>query len=86
MRKHVKIYMKHFGYGEQDFIPSEVSGARATDIHHIEPKGMGGSKTKDYIENLIALTREEHERAHADREFNAYIKELHLSRIKKGSD
>ena len=68
MKKHVKIYMEHFGYGIEDFIPSEINGDRATQIHHIIPRGMGGSKTKDYIENLIGLTFEQHEQAEKRRE------------------
>ncbi|MBT7929876.1 HNH endonuclease [Candidatus Peregrinibacteria bacterium] len=64
MKKHIKIYLKHFGYGEQDFIPSELSGMQAVDIHHIQ---YGRGKRKDVIENLMALTREEHDRAHFKR-------------------
>lgn len=54
--------MDYFGYDESDFIPSELSGERAVDINHIECKGMGGnpSKDKDVIENLMAMTRDEH--------------------------
>lgn len=65
MKKHTKIYLEYFGYGEQDFIPCENCGKHATDIHHIIPKGIGGSKTKDYIENLMALCRKCHELAHS---------------------
>ena len=64
MKPHTKIYMRHFGYGIDDFIPCEICGAKAVDVHHIDNKGMGGSKTKDYIENLIALCRKCHDRAH----------------------
>lgn len=59
-----KTYCDFFGYGEQDFIPCENCGKRAVDVHHIEPKGMGGSKTKDNIENLIGLCRSCHNLAH----------------------
>lgn len=54
--------MKALGYDITDFIPSEISGSKAVDIHHIDCKGMGGnpSKDKDRIENLQAVTREEH--------------------------
>lgn len=54
--------MEAFGYDKNDFIPSEYSGKKAVDINHIECKGMGGNPAgdKDRIENLIALTREEH--------------------------
>ena len=64
MQKHVKLYMKHYDYGEQDFVPCEHCGSKSVDIHHIDPKGMGGSKTKDYVENLIALCRKCHDMAH----------------------
>jgi len=64
MKKYLKTYLDYFGYIPGDFIPSEYSGKKAVDIHHISAKGMGGSKTKDNIENLIALTRDEHDRAH----------------------
>jgi len=60
MKKHVKVYMDHFGYVGDDFIPCEVCGARAVDIHHIDCRGMGSSKTKDKIENLMAVCRECH--------------------------
>jgi len=64
MKKHTKIYMDFFGYCKDDLIISELSNTQAVDIHHIEPKGIGGSKGKDVIENLIALNREEHNIAH----------------------
>ena len=67
MQKHVKIYLKENGYTEadRDQIPCELScGNIAVDVHHINAKGMGGSKTKDYNGNLIALCRPCHELAH----------------------
>lgn len=57
---YVALYMAKFGYGDSDFIPSEISGDRAVDIHHLENRGAGGTKTEDRIENLMALTRAEH--------------------------
>lgn len=57
MQKHTKIYFEAIGYKDTDFIPSEISGQRAIDIHHIISRGKGG---KDRIENLMAVTREEH--------------------------
>jgi len=62
MQKHTKLYFQFFGYGEQDFIPSEISGTKAVDIHHI----FGRGKDHDIIENLIALNREEHQAAHKE--------------------
>jgi len=64
MKKHVKIYLEHHAYTGHEFIPCEKCGATAVDIHHIESKGMGGNPDKDSIENLIALCRTCHEKAH----------------------
>jgi hypothetical protein len=57
---HTALYMAAFGYGDADFIPSELSGLPCNDLHHIQCRGAGGTKTEDRVENLIALTREEH--------------------------
>jgi len=57
-------YLKHFGYGEGDFVRCEYCPKGAVDIHHIEKRGMGGKKANiDRIENLIALCRYDHDRA-----------------------
>jgi hypothetical protein len=60
MKNHTKVYLKGMGYDVTDFIPCEVCRATAVDIHHIESRGMGGSKTADTIDNLMALCRECH--------------------------
>ena len=57
MKKHTKIYLDYFSYGGEDFIPCEVCGSRAVDIHHIHRRGMGGSTDADKIENLMAVCR-----------------------------
>jgi hypothetical protein len=78
MQNHTKVYMKFFGYGEQDFIPCEMCGSRAVDIHHIEKR----NKTKnDYIENLIALCRDCHINAESDTSFNSYCRIQHLELV-----
>ena len=71
-----KVYCKFFGFAmtNDEFIPSEISARQAVDIHHIEAKQMGGKQTFvrdgitygiDDIQNLIALTRVEHNGAHS---------------------
>jgi 5-methylcytosine-specific restriction endonuclease McrA len=60
VKKHIVVYLDHFDYDTDDFIPCEVCGAKAVDIHHIKARGMGGSNTKDVIENLQALCRKCH--------------------------
>lgn len=61
MQKHTKTYLHYFDYGEQDRILCEACHREAVDIHHIHGWGKG----KDIIENLIALCRKCHERAHS---------------------
>jgi len=65
MKKHVKLYLKAAGISEGETVYCEVCGAVATDIHHIQRRGMGGSKTADRPENLMALCRLCHAKAHA---------------------
>ena len=60
MKKHTKIYLDAFGLSTGDSIPSEISGQPANDIHHIIARGMGGRNGLDRIENLMAVTRDEH--------------------------
>lgn len=78
MKKHIKVYLDFFGYGITDFIPSEISGHRAVDIHHIDCRGMGGSNESDYIENLIAVTRDEHDKFGDKKAFIEYLYSCHL--------
>lgn len=79
MKKHTKIYMDALGYDKTDFIPSEISGLKAQDIHHIDCKGMGGnpSKSKDRIENLQAVTRAEHVTMGDKKEFMHFLYSKH---------
>lgn len=85
MQKYTKIYLKALGYDSTDFIPSEISGVRATDLHHIECKGMGGdpSGSKDRIENLIALTRQEHDYFGDKKQFMAFLYKMHMDFLQK---
>ena len=81
MVKYKKIYFNHFGYGIDDIILCENCSAQAVDIHHIERKGMGGSKTKDHIENLIALCRKCHIDAHSNKISKEQLITKHLKQI-----
>ena len=84
MKKHTKIYMNALGYSETDFIPSELSGKKAVDIHHIIGRGKGG---EDRIENLMALTREEHQEFGDKKFYMIYLLYEHAHFLKnKGSE
>jgi len=80
MQKHTKIYMDYFGYTTADFIPCEVCGTQAVDIHHIETRGMGGDpkKSKDKIENLQAVCRNCHIAYGDITDYKEKLKEVHL--------
>jgi hypothetical protein len=82
MKNHVKVYLKHFGYGLDSFIPCEICGCRAVDIHHIEARGMGGSKSKDDIQNLMALCREHHVEYGDKKQHVEFLVSTHKSRLK----
>lgn len=77
MKKHVKIYMDHFGYGIDDFIPCEICGIKAVDIHHIDARGMGGSDEKDHIDNLMAVCRGCHQMFGDNKKFMELCKQRH---------
>lgn len=83
MKKHVKVYLDYFGYGAEDFIGCEVCSSRAVDIHHIEARGMGGSKKADTIENVMALCRNCHVEYGDKKQYMDNLKAVHLKKIKR---
>ncbi len=83
MKKHTMTYLNHFGYDISDFIPCEVCGKTAIDIHHIEARGIGGSKEADNIENLMALCREDHLKYGDKKQYKEFLKEKHQEKLKQ---
>ena len=83
MKKHVMTYLNHFGYDISDFIPCEVCGKKAIDIHHVEARGLGGSKEADAIENLMALCREDHVKFGDKKQYKDFLKEKHQEKLNK---
>lgn len=83
MKKHTKVYLDYFGYGAEDFIGCEVCGSRAVDIHHIEARGMGGSKKLDTIENIMALCRNCHVEYGDKRQYMDNLKAVHQKKLSK---
>ena len=77
MKKHTKLYMSFFGYDVSDFIPCEVCGREAQDIHHIECRGMGGTKQADTIQNLMAVCRDCHIAFGDKKEHKEYLQDVH---------
>lgn len=86
MKIHAKIYLNYFGYCITDFIPCEICGVRANDIHHIQCRGMGGTNKKDDINNLMAVCREHHLQYGDKAQWIEWLKEKHkqfMSRFHK---
>ena len=82
MKKHTRLYMDFFDYVEDDFVMCEMCQQdRAVDMHHLEGRGMGGSKSKDYIENLMGLCRDCHNKAERDNSFNMFCRIKHLENV-----
>lgn len=85
MKNHTKIYLQYFNFDTDDFIPCELCSAKAVDIHHIDARGMGGSKQKDNIENLMALCRKCHLQYGDIKSMKEMLKDVHLTYIVKRS-
>jgi hypothetical protein len=83
MQKHTQIYLQGMGYKKTDFIPCEVCGSQAVDIHHIEARGMGGSKIKDTIENLMGLCRNCHIEYGDKKQYKEFLKDIHAKNYGK---
>lgn len=88
MKLHVKIYLQEMGYETTDYIPCEIGRdsyvkclGKATDVHHIDARGMGGRKSKDVIENLMGLCRRCHDDFGDIKDFKPYLKRIHLLRL-----
>ena len=72
-----EVYRRFFGFCVNEYVPSEISGGVAVDIHHITPRSQGG---KDNIENLMAVTRGEHRLIH---DVGHYTKEFLVKKHKE---
>ena len=83
MKKHTQIYLQGMGYKTTDFIPCEVCGCQAVDVHHIEARGMGGSKTADVIENLMGLCRNCHIEYGDKKQHKEFLKDIHAKHYGK---
>lgn len=58
-------------------MPCELCDAQLTDIHHIEARGMGGTKKVDTIENLMGLCRSCHLEYGDKKQYMDYLKDKH---------
>jgi hypothetical protein len=71
------------GYDVTSFVPCEVCGGVGTDIHHIEARGMGGTKKADVIENLMCCCRECHIKYGDKKQYKEFLKDIHAKNYGK---
>jgi hypothetical protein len=88
MKKHTKIYLEGMKIPicerfEDMYIKCEMPTCYrpSVDINHIYARGLGGSKTKDYLENLVAMCREHHLDFEAKKISKEELKEIHLNNL-----
>jgi len=72
MKKYKKTFKDYYNISEDENFLCENCGAVAVDIHHIVFKSHCGT---DNINNLIALCRNCHIKAHNNKQFNNELKE-----------
>jgi len=98
--KYKQNYLDHYGWSRFDILMSELNPRKvAVDLHHIYPKGMGGRETfwhdgVEYdincVENLIAVTREEHDicddPSHPDHKSKDELWAIHQIHMKNNVD
>ena len=87
MKKHVRVYLKFWGYAvssmSQEKISCDSCGADANDVHHLSRRGSGGSRKKDTPHNLVALCRNCHILCDGFKEYNEKVKDKLEKKIKK---
>lgn len=65
-----KTYCKALGLERGEYFPCEITGSPSIDFHHIVTR-------EDRIENLMALTREEHTDKGEKKKYMVYLLETH---------
>lgn len=80
MKSYTLVYLKFFKYTVADFIPCEVCGNRAVDIHHIEARSRRKDLLND-ITNLMALCRICHDRYGDKTKHKQFLINKHAEKI-----
>jgi len=58
-------------------------GQFVLDVHHVCARSMGGSKHKDFIENLMGLCRKCHERYGDKKQFKGWLYRVHKQKLEE---
>ena len=71
------------GFDTTDWIPCELCGKTAVDVHHLQARGQGGSKTKDVIENLMAVCRDCHIEYGDKKQYKGLLQATHIAYMRR---
>jgi len=76
MKPYTKTYFDFFGFTIADFIPCEICGERAIDIHHIWARSIRKDLV-NAINNIMALCRLCHTEFGDKKEQREYLQSVH---------
>ena len=65
------------------WMPCEICGSQAVDVHHIDARGMGGRDSADEIENLMGVCRQCHIDYGDKKQHKDMLREVHQKFIDK---
>ena len=82
MKKYTKIYLNYFGFDTGDFVPCELCGAKAIDIHHIEARSIRKNLQND-VTNLMAVCRNCHIKFGDKKQYKNHLKSIHADYIER---
>ena len=87
MIQYKQNYCNFFSLDHTDWVGCSIQleGCRGTavDIHHIEARGLGGSESKDEVENLIACCRSCHTKVEGVKELKPTLKKIQAAIMKQ---
>lgn len=88
LKDYVIVWLKGMGFdprflNSDDRIPCEICGEQFHDVHHIDRRGMGGSKKKYYVEQLMGLCRTEHTKYGDQKQYRSFLYWLHFLNMEK---
>jgi len=78
MQNHTKVYFNFFNYQKGDTILCEMCNSVAVDIHHLEKRNKSKN---DFVENLIAVCRDCHNKCENDNMMNFFARIKHLENV-----
>lgn len=88
MQDYVEVYLIGMGYepwfmNNDDPVPCEICGEQFHDVHHIERRGMGGTEKEYFVEEMMALCRDDHFFFGDKKKFRVFLYWVHYLKMKQ---